>query len=1496
MRIKTIFRSIAIILFVNVLSFSAYAQLDTRHYIPPMYGRVDRAEGGGEDIYLLISTPKITAIDVEVTDGAGVPLSFSPVSVSRSSPVSVALSTAAGASKGPGTKFLITDAELATVLTNEGLILTGNKAFFASIRVDEGAQAASLTSKGTSGFGKEFRTGHIWNDGAATNLKSHIIAFMATEDNTNVKVSDFGTVDFENVTEVGGEINVTLNAGESYVLAAFVDNPSTANLNDVNGTRITSDKEIIVNSGSWLGGAPGGGGAGRDIGIDQIASIEETGFEYILVKGEGTSNENVLVVAAIDGTQIYLNGSVAPVNPTPLNAGEYYRLTATDYSVNENMYIQTNQPTYVYQGLNGAVSPGTERQLGLNFMPPIVCLGGTNVDMSDIDQLGNAVIQIIGETGEQVTITDEFGFVTDISGTALAVTGNSNYVTYKATGYTGNVTVASPRPIRVALTVESGNIGAAGFFSGFTTAPVIETPNGYNSTTCIPDNLPVVLEAAGFDSYQWYKDNVLLSGETSATISVTSPGVYTATGSISGCVSSEQSFPLTISLCPGDVGAAKHVVSTSNVTGSVFDVVYDLVITNYSATNPAPNLQLTDNITDGLPAGATVSVQVAPVIQSGSFTNGGISTTFNGDTDIALLQTSAASVDTELATSSSVTIRFTVRVDMTAATSPAYTNQSIVSTALIGPNDGITAIFDNQDFSHAGTNPDPNNNNDPTEPGENDATEVCLSTTTISYESSIYYTTGTDPTPDIVGLSGGTFSSSSGLIINAITGEIDVSASIVDVYTVTYSFGGLCPTTTTVEIALNPPTEPTIISQITNDNTPTITGTAVLGVGETLTVNVNSVDYLLGTDPEITISGTTWTLAIPVVLSDNTYDVVATIDEVGPGTRVDTTIDELIIETVAPTVDIQDEPIAVNSTASYNVTIEFSEDVTGVNITDITVGNGAASNFIAVDGNTYTVDITPNGLGNITIDVAAAIAQDLAGNDNTAATQAITIFDNVPPATPTVTSQTTNDTTPVITGTNGLGTALPAGETMTVTVNGATYAVVPDGSGNWSVDTGTDVPVSGTLGSFTDGTSYEVVATVTDAATNATTDVSNNEVTIDTTPPAVDIRGEPASVNSTTPYTVIIDFGEPVTGFVSSEIVVNNGAVTGFIDNNDGTFTVEITPDGLGAITIDVAASVAQDLAANDNTMAIQAVTEFDTESVYNIVSPKVVDTYANGESLATVTDADGALTLAVLASGSLPSGTSLNAITGEVTVSDATQLVAGIYSFDVTTTDSAGGTTTQTVTIEFLPVVTVDTDGDGVFDTDEDINGDNNLDNDDTDGDGIPDYLDTDDDGDGVDTANEDLDGDGNPINDDTDGDGTPNYLDTDDDGDGKITADEDGNDDGDPTNDDCDSDGIPDYLDVDRCEIVIPQGFSPNGDGINDYLVIKGIEDYSNSTITIFNRWGNRVYESKNGYKNDWDGTSQYGVNVGGSELPEGTYFIIVDFGDGNKPARANVYLKRE
>lgn len=80
--------------------------------------------------------------------------------------------------------------------------------------------------------------------------------------------------------------------------------------------------------------------------------------------------------------------------------------------------------------------------------------------------------------------------------------------------------------------------------------------------------------------------------------------------------------------------------------------------------------------------------------------------------------------------------------------------------------------------------------------------------------------------------------------------------------------------------------------------------------------------------------------------------------------------------------------------------------------------------------------------------------------------------------------------------------------------------------------------------------------------------------------------------------------------------------------------------------------------------------------------------------------------------------------------------------------------------------------------------------------------YQEDDHDSDGVPSHAEDLNGNLDVLDDDTDEDGAPNYIDLDDDGDGVLTIFEDLNEDGDPTNDDSDNDGIPNYLDADSTE----------------------------------------------------------------------------------------------
>jgi len=197
------------------------------------------------------------------------------------------------------------------------------------------------------------------------------------------------------------------------------------------------------------------------------------------------------------------------------------------------------------------------------------------------------------------------------------------------------------------------------------------------------------------------------------------------------------------------------------------------------------------------------------------------------------------------------------------------------------------------------------------------------------------------------------------------------------------------------------------------------------------------------------------------------------------------------------------------------------------------------------------------------------------------------------------------------------------------------------------------------------------------------------------------------------------------------------------------------------------------------------------------------------------------------------------------------------------------------------------DTDGDNIPNfRDEDSDGDSipdelecptfngTISTCDTDGDGDPDHLDTDSDNDGLPDELECPSWTG-PGACDTDGDGIPNFRDDDSDNDTFL----DGTFNEFPTID-CDDDGISDYLDPDPCDICIPEGFSPNGDGRNDVFEIVGLERFPNNRLKVFNRWGEEVFDQIN-YQNNWGGDNQGKQEVlNGDLLPVGTYYVIFEY----------------
>lgn len=211
---------------------------------------------------------------------------------------------------------------------------------------------------------------------------------------------------------------------------------------------------------------------------------------------------------------------------------------------------------------------------------------------------------------------------------------------------------------------------------------------------------------------------------------------------------------------------------------------------------------------------------------------------------------------------------------------------------------------------------------------------------------------------------------------------------------------------------------------------------------------------------------------------------------------------------------------------------------------------------------------------------------------------------------------------------------------------------------------------------------------------------------------------------------------------------------------------------------------------------------------------------------------------------------------------------------------DSGGLYATSEVTLQVISCI--DDDNDGVDTAQEDLNGDGNVENDDTDNDGIPNYLDEDDDNDNVDTILE-ITGIGagatgaTYIFIDTDGDTIENYIDNDDDGDGVLSHHEDHNHNGTPVDDDINANSIPDFLDDEVVVIslgtaeneLIDLAFYPNP--ATDVVTMSSTQFSSEIGIVVFNINGQQLVSETRTPQND-------SVSLDVSGLESGLYFVQI------------------
>lgn len=519
-----------ILLFTSLILLNIFllkGQVDTLHYLPPLYFN-GSSNSHFEHLYLVLSTYETSpfTVTVRTQDNSY----YRQLNISQSSPdtIYLGLRFAAPAMVGP------TDRNQA--INDEGLIVSGPKPFFVNISERCHNHAEVITSKGTVGLGKEFYTGHLLstyeNNTSNNKLRSHFISFMASENNTYVTISN---PRFTFDDQISNTFTVALQKGQSYTLSAdFLKNGSktynNTTINYINGTHLTSNKPIAVTTGTWTGGADNG--SKRDVGIDQIVPIEIIGEEYVIVRGFGKDHmENVIVIATEDNTNLYINGS--STSDFNISTKGYYEIIPESYySANNNMYIQSDKPVYVYQSLAGSNNDATS---GMVFQPRVTCNASKQVQISFAND--NNVLA----ANPTVTLVTQSGSVVKINGTTInganSVTGNpywetysiseSNLLTYNP-GTDGNYYITSTGALNAALVVESNQVGGGGYYSGFGTVPEVKIEMIAENSGLCGDN--VKFTALGYTDYQWYKDGNLLVGENDSVYYSNEPGRYKVVG------------------------------------------------------------------------------------------------------------------------------------------------------------------------------------------------------------------------------------------------------------------------------------------------------------------------------------------------------------------------------------------------------------------------------------------------------------------------------------------------------------------------------------------------------------------------------------------------------------------------------------------------------------------------------------------------------------------------------------------------------------------------------------------------------------------------------------------------------------------------------------------------------------------------------------------------------------------------------------------------------
>ena len=353
-------------------------------------------------------------------------------------------------------------------------------------------------------------------------------------------------------------------------------------------------------------------------------------------------------------------------------------------------------------------------------------------------------------------------------------------------------------------------------------------------------------------------------------------------------------------------------------------------------------------------------------------------------------------------------------------------------------------------------------------------------------------------------------------------------------------------------------------------------------------------------------------------------------------------------------------------TGAFDATITFSEAVSDFLQDDVSFStNTAEASITAWSANTantiYTATVTPAKSGRVVLSVAAGVATDTAGNDNTTGTSARV-------GVSIIQQQVTDTVSP------GVSISVPEG------VQNAAFDATITFSESVSDFVQGDVSLSGTATASitdwntTDDTVYTATITpttsgtvilnanadvATDAAKNGNTAATQQTVTVDVDKPAVTITVPSGTQNGT--FDATITFSEAVSDFLQTDVSLSGTAtasITAWVETTtDTVYTATITPTTSGTVVLDIDADVAIDAAKNGNTAATQKTVSVAIIAQQVVDQQQVLDTTAPDVSI------------------SVPSGTQNGAFDATITFSEVvSDFVQGDVSLSGTATASITG------------------------------------------------------------------------------------------------------------------------------------------------------------------------------------------------------------------------------